>query len=133
MTLYSDVSEKKAAVQQLEQLASKDGLTELANRRIFDWRLEEAFKTAQSSSASLSLLMIDVDNFKAYNDTYGHPAGDEVLRQIAAVLRSACRGELDLVGACRKHFLSARLSPEHPRFHALLTFCSPKRRASKSF
>lgn len=97
MTLYSDVSEKKAAVQQLEQLASKDGLTELANRRIFDWRLEEAFKTAQSSSASLSLLMIDVDNFKAYNDTYGHPAGDEVLRQIAAVLRSACRGELDLV------------------------------------
>lgn len=97
VTLYSDISEKKAAVQQLEQLASKDGLTELANRRIFDWRLEEAFKTAQSSSASLSLLMIDVDHFKAYNDTYGHPAGDEVLRQVAGVLRSACRGELDLV------------------------------------
>jgi diguanylate cyclase (GGDEF)-like protein/PAS domain S-box-containing protein len=97
VTLYSDISEKKAAVQQLEQLASKDGLTELANRRIFDWRLEEAFKTAQSSPTCLSLLMIDVDNFKAYNDTYGHPAGDEVLRQIAAVLRSACRGELDLV------------------------------------
>lgn len=97
VTLYSDVSEKKAAVQQLEQLASKDGLTELANRRIFDRRLAEAFRTAQSSPTSLSLLMIDVDNFKAYNDTYGHPAGDEVLRQIAAVLRSACRGELDLV------------------------------------
>ena len=97
VTLYSDISEKKAAIQQLEQLASKDGLTELANRRIFDWRLEEAFKTAQSSSASLSLLMIDVDHFKAYNDTYGHPAGDEVLRQVAGVLRSACRGELDLV------------------------------------
>ncbi|GEO87332.1 MULTISPECIES: diguanylate cyclase [Alphaproteobacteria] len=97
VTLYSDVSEKKAAVQQLVQLASKDGLTELANRRIFDRRLAEAFRTAQSSPTSLSLLMIDVDNFKAYNDTYGHPAGDEVLRQIAAVLRSACRGELDLV------------------------------------
>jgi diguanylate cyclase (GGDEF)-like protein/PAS domain S-box-containing protein len=97
VTLYSDISEKKAAVQQLEQLASKDGLTELANRRIFDRRLEEAFRTAQSSSTSLSLLMIDVDHFKAYNDTYGHPAGDEVLRQVAGVLRSACRGELDLV------------------------------------
>ena len=97
VTLYSDISEKKAAVQQLEQLASKDGLTELANRRIFDWRLEEAFKTAQSSPTCLSLLMIDVDHFKAYNDTYGHPAGDEVLRQVAGVLRSACRGELDLV------------------------------------
>ena len=97
VTLYSDISEKKAAVQQLEQLASKDGLTELANRRIFDRRLEEAFSTTQLSSTSLSLLMIDVDHFKAYNDTYGHPAGDEVLRQVAGVLRSDCRGDLDLV------------------------------------
>lgn len=97
VTLYTDISEKKAAVQQLEQLASKDGLTELANRRIFDRRLAEACTAAEVSSSPLSLLLIDVDHFKAYNDTYGHPAGDEVLRQVAGVLRSACRGELDLV------------------------------------
>ncbi len=97
VTLYTDISEKKAVVQQLEQLASKDGLTELANRRIFDRRLAEACTAAQVSSVPLSLLLIDVDHFKAYNDTYGHPAGDDVLRQVAAVLRSACRGEFDLV------------------------------------
>jgi diguanylate cyclase (GGDEF)-like protein/PAS domain S-box-containing protein len=97
VTLYSDVSEKKAAVQQLEQMASKDGLTDLANRRIFDRRLDDAVRTAQTSATPLSLLLIDVDYFKAYNDTYGHPAGDEVLRQISGVLRSACRGEFDLV------------------------------------
>lgn len=97
VTLYTDISEKKAVVQQLEQLASKDGLTELANRRIFDRRLTEACTAAEVSSMPLSLLLIDVDHFKAYNDTYGHPAGDEVLRQVAGVLRSACRGELDLV------------------------------------
>lgn len=97
VTLYSDISEKKAAAQQLEQLASMDGLTGLANRRIFDRRLSDAFKAALASSSSLSLLLIDVDYFKAYNDTYGHPAGDEVLRQVAGVLRSASRGELDMV------------------------------------
>lgn len=97
VTLYTDISEKKAVVQQLEQLASKDGLTELANRRIFDRRLAEACTAAQVSSTPLSLLLIDVDHFKAYNDTYGHPAGDEVLRRVSGVLRSGCRGELDLV------------------------------------
>lgn len=97
VTLYTDVSEKKAVVQQLEQLASKDGLTELANRRIFDRRLAEACTGAQVSSVPLSLLLIDVDHFKAYNDTYGHPAGDGVLRQVSGVLRSGCRGEFDLV------------------------------------
>jgi len=76
VTLYSDVSEKKAAVQQLEQMASKDGLTDLANRRIFDRRLDDAVRTAQTSATPLSLLLIDVDYFKAYNDTYGHPAGE---------------------------------------------------------
>jgi len=97
VTLYSDVSVKKAAVQQLEQMASRDGLTDLANRRIFDRRLEEAVSKAKAASTHLSLVLIDVDYFKAYNDSYGHPAGDHVLRQISEALRSGCRDELDLV------------------------------------
>ncbi len=97
VTLYSDISEKKAAVAQLERLASKDGLTDLANRRIFDRQFAEIFEICREASNPLSLLMIDVDHFKAYNDTYGHPAGDQVLREVARVLQTACRSELDLV------------------------------------
>jgi diguanylate cyclase (GGDEF)-like protein/PAS domain S-box-containing protein len=97
VTLYSDISERKAAAQQLERLANRDGLTDLANRRVFDQVLRSAFEAARKSSDELSLLMVDVDHFKAFNDTYGHPAGDEVLRQIAAVLQACCRAELDLV------------------------------------
>lgn len=96
VTLYSDISDKKAAVLQLERLASKDGLTELANRRIFDRRLQSDFRSAIENDGALSLLMVDVDHFKAYNDTYGHPAGDIVLQKIAGVLQSGCRTEMDL-------------------------------------
>jgi diguanylate cyclase (GGDEF)-like protein len=96
VTIYSDISDRKAAIQQLERLASKDGLTELANRRIFDRSLEVVFQESRDTLKELSLLLIDVDHFKAYNDTYGHPAGDEALRRIANVLQSGCRGEMDL-------------------------------------
>jgi predicted signal transduction protein with EAL and GGDEF domain len=72
VTLYSDISEKKAVVAQLERLASKDGLTDLANRRIFDRQFAEIFEMCRKAPNTLSLLMIDVDHFKAYNDTYGH-------------------------------------------------------------
>lgn len=96
VTIYSDISDRKAAIQQLERLASKDGLTELANRRIFDRSLEVAFQESRDTLKELSMLLIDVDHFKAYNDTYGHPAGDEALRRIANVLQSGCRGEMDL-------------------------------------
>jgi diguanylate cyclase (GGDEF)-like protein/PAS domain S-box-containing protein len=97
VTLYADISDKRAAARQLESLASRDGLTDLLNRRSFDRQLEGAFQTATKTDHELSLLMIDVDYFKAYNDTYGHPAGDEVLRQVAAVLQSCCRIPIDIV------------------------------------
>lgn len=97
VTLYSDISEKKAAVHQLEHLATRDGLTELYNRRTFDRELVRAFQISRENAADLSLLMIDVDYFKAYNDTYGHPAGDAVLQQVASVLQSACRTQVDVV------------------------------------
>jgi diguanylate cyclase (GGDEF)-like protein/PAS domain S-box-containing protein len=97
VTLYSDITEKKAAVAQLERLASLDGLTGVGNRRFFDEQLEAAFGKSNDEQRRLSLLMIDVDHFKAYNDTYGHPAGDQVLRNVAAALQSASRSESDTI------------------------------------
>lgn len=67
------------ATLELEELAGTDALTGVANRRAFDHRLE----TECASLAQLSLMMLDVDHFKGYNDTYGHVAGDEVLQRIA--------------------------------------------------
>jgi diguanylate cyclase (GGDEF)-like protein/PAS domain S-box-containing protein len=97
VTLYADITEKKAAIEQLEGLANKDGLTGIANRRCFNERLGAAVEIAKRSHEPLSLLMVDVDHFKAYNDTYGHPAGDEVLRALAAALQASCRDGDDLV------------------------------------
>lgn len=97
VTLYADITEKKAALKQLEGLANKDGLTGVANRRCFNERLDIAVEFATRSREPLSLLMVDVDHFKAYNDTYGHPAGDEVLRALASALQASCRGGSDLV------------------------------------
>jgi len=97
VTLYSDITEKKAAMEQLEGLANRDGLTGIANRRCFNERLDAAFEAGKRSHETLSLLMVDVDHFKAYNDTYGHPAGDEVLRALATALQASCRGGSDLV------------------------------------
>ncbi|MBV9971424.1 MAG: diguanylate cyclase [Xanthobacteraceae bacterium] len=76
---------------QLETLAQLDGLTGLANRRCFDARLRAEWSASANSGEPLSLLMIDVDHFKRYNDRYGHPAGDACLRSIAA---SLSKGEL---------------------------------------
>jgi len=97
VTLYSDITEKKEAISQLERLATRDGLTELANRRSFDSRLKTALGQMKDETEPLSLLLIDVDHFKAYNDTYGHPSGDDVLQKIAKVLEKTCRNEQDLV------------------------------------
>ncbi len=76
---------------QLETLAQLDGLTGVANRRSFDARLRAEWSASAQSSQPLSLLMIDVDHFKRFNDRYGHPAGDACLKAIAACLS---RGEL---------------------------------------
>lgn len=73
-----------------------DALTGAFNRRAFDRRLEEEFARASRHGTALSLALLDVDRFKAYNDDYGHPAGDEVLRRVAAILRETTRS-YDLV------------------------------------
>ncbi len=76
----------------LESLATTDGLTGLKNHRALQERLHEEFSHARRCGSPLSVIMIDVDKFKVYNDTYGHPAGDLILRTVADVLRSTTRG-----------------------------------------
>lgn len=86
----ADIAEARDAMQKLnqtlERLALQDGLTELANRRHFDIALNEEFSRAVRHASSLALIMIDVENFKQYNDIYGHAAGDECLRKISRIV-----------------------------------------------
>ncbi|EAW34860.1 GAF domain-containing protein [Lyngbya sp. PCC 8106] len=83
--------------QQLEQLAILDGLTQIANRRYFDQYLDQEWKRAQREQHSLSLLLLDVDHFKLYNDTYGHQAGDECLQRVAKAIQETLKRSSDLV------------------------------------
>ena len=81
---------------QLKELATTDGLTGLRNNRAFRTFLEREFSLACRYQSPLSVILLDVDRFKMYNDTYGHPAGDEVLRGVARVLQDVAR-ETDYV------------------------------------
>ena len=76
-----------------EALATIDGLTGLKNRRAFDEKLRDEWARCQKTGAPLSLLLLDVDKFKSFNDTFGHPAGDVVLQGVARVLADGVRGE----------------------------------------
>ncbi|HVE73691.1 MAG TPA: sensor domain-containing diguanylate cyclase [Mycobacteriales bacterium] len=78
-------------LEQVQRLAATDGLTKIANRRTFESTLEREVARASRSSEQLSLVMLDLDNFKVLNDTHGHQAGDEVLRNVAAALTTECR------------------------------------------
>jgi diguanylate cyclase (GGDEF)-like protein len=80
----------------LEDLALRDGLTGICNRRRFDERMREFWRQALRDRKPLALLMIDIDCFKPFNDRYGHQAGDEVLKSVAAVLHRAARRPLDI-------------------------------------
>ena len=91
-----DMTEEKAAQIALEQLATRDGLTGLANRRCFDDTLRAEWSRAMRQHQPLSLLMVDVDNFKAYNDAHGHLGGDECLKRIANAVAGEMRAN-DLV------------------------------------
>lgn len=79
----------------LRNLADTDGLTRLYNRRSFDLLLQRALQEALREQTRIALIMLDLDHFKAYNDLYGHPAGDLALQRIAGVLASNARRDLD--------------------------------------
>jgi diguanylate cyclase (GGDEF)-like protein len=95
--LQEDITERKNYQHALEHLATIDHLTNLLNRRAFLDATEKEMRRSHRYGQPLTLLMLDVDQFKRINDTYGHPAGDEVLRQIAATTRGLLRDE-DLTG-----------------------------------
>jgi diguanylate cyclase (GGDEF)-like protein len=84
------------ANERLHRLAASDGLTGLANRRHFDERLDYDWKRGQRERKAVSLVMIDLDRFKLYNDLYGHVAGDECLRTVAAAVERAVHRASDL-------------------------------------
>jgi len=95
---------------ELQKLTRIDGLTNLANRRYFDEYIQAEWRRAIRTRMPMSLLMIDVDNFKLYNDAYGHLAGDEVLKKVAGVIQT---------GANRASDLAARFGGEE--FTVILT------------
>lgn len=84
-----DMTHEKVARTELERLATRDGLTGLSNRHHLDQVLHAEWARLRREQCPLSLLMVDVDHFKAYNDRYGHLAGDECLRDIARTLQQA--------------------------------------------
>lgn len=100
---FRDITERKETERKLEELNSKlaemvniDGLTQIANRRHFDASLEVEWQRQQRTRTPLSLVMIDIDFFKKFNDHYGHYAGDKCLIEVATALKSALYRPADL-------------------------------------
>jgi diguanylate cyclase (GGDEF)-like protein len=91
------LSQLEIQAQMLEQLAREDGLTGLNNRRWLDVQLNHEFERARRFEHPFSVAMLDVDDFKSVNDHFSHQVGDEVLRQIARILRTSCR-MVDCIG-----------------------------------
>ena len=94
--LASQKDELELANARLEQLAESDSLTGLRNHGAMQARLEAEFTHARRVSIPLAVVMVDVDHFKSFNDTFGHPAGDRVLQRVAELMR-ACARDTDLV------------------------------------
>ena len=89
--------ENAMMVQQMQAMAERDGLTGVYNHRYFQQKLSEELTKAERYNKDLSLIMLDVDHFKKFNDTYGHMEGDKVLRTVAEVIQATVRNKVDVV------------------------------------
>ncbi len=112
--VFHNVTQTRRMARKLEWQATHDALTGLVNRREFERRLAEALTTARQDQQSHALMYLDLDQFKVVNDTCGHHAGDELLKQLVAVLKNELRSS-DTLG---------RLGGDE--FGLLLTYCSPE-------
>jgi diguanylate cyclase (GGDEF)-like protein/PAS domain S-box-containing protein len=99
-----DISDRKAAEEEMqvayqtvERLAMMDGLTGVANRRLLDQTLARVWTSSRREKSPLSVILIDIDHFKSFNDHYGHLEGDECLRRVAEKMQTALRRPLDLL------------------------------------
>ncbi|NNM51626.1 MAG: GGDEF domain-containing protein [Pseudomonadales bacterium] len=99
LLLLAESDERQRLNRQLAELASRDALTGLANRRRFDEAIALEWERQGRDKQPITLLLVDVDHFKKYNDFYGHVAGDACLREVARVLQNALNRPADL--ACR--------------------------------
>ncbi len=95
--LAEEMKIRKQIEAKLRKLTHIDALTEIGNRRKFDEEYEREWKRALRNQTSLAVVLIDIDNFKAYNDNYGHLAGDQTLRQIAKVMNEVALRSSDLI------------------------------------
>ena len=96
VTTYADITERKKNEEIIRRMAMYDSLTGLANRNHFNQKLREKIAIANRDRSRVALAMLDLDGFKPVNDTYGHPAGDNLLKQVAHILLDAVR-EVDIV------------------------------------
>ena len=105
VSVIRDQTARAHTEQTLREQATRDPLTDLLNRRAGEWQLERAFLAAREGQKPFCLIMADVDHFKAINDTWGHPAGDQVLQRVAAVLRTGVRATDSVVRWGGEEFL----------------------------
>ena len=89
--ILTDVSERKESEATIKRMALEDSLTHLPNRKLFQERLEEALATADRTGRIVGLMLLDLDHFKKVNDTFGHPVGDEFLKQVSHRLFNCLR------------------------------------------
>ena len=89
LTTHEDITERRQSEARIAHMAHHDALTGLANRAALMERIEDACEHCRRSEEQFSILMLDLDWFKQVNDTFGHPAGDELLRQVGARLKAA--------------------------------------------
>ncbi len=94
-TVIEDISQRKKLQEEVERLSVTDELTQLFNRRYYNTHLPKEIQTAEKWRSALSLIMIDIDDFKAYNDKYLHLEGDEVLKETARVISQLIRKDID--------------------------------------
>jgi len=101
--MLTDINERKEmellleeSNRQLTELSNQDSLTGIANRKCFDATLEHEYSRLKRSNSKLSIILLDIDHFKEYNDYYGHVMGDDCLRQIGGVLASSVNRSVDL-------------------------------------